>query len=202
LVMNLPASSSVTSWRPRGSGIGSSNRRFRPRSATGPPIVRHAFAPIELPIFLCGPSFLIPPRLIAGLGPLGRKHLPCPFEVGARLVKGGGGARCALARLRSRIETAAPAPWCLIVRDAGSNRDRADVHIAAIDQPAFFASVVVAAAGEDGHGEMIPPIGPEVKPLRLDAGRRFWDQVWGQWCGGTPSTCRETGKPVLRKYWK
>src|SRR5258706_11724011 len=34
-VMCLPASSSVTSWPPRGSGIGSSKRRFQPRSATG-----------------------------------------------------------------------------------------------------------------------------------------------------------------------
>jgi hypothetical protein len=31
----LPASSSVTIWRPRGNGIGSSKRRFQPRSATG-----------------------------------------------------------------------------------------------------------------------------------------------------------------------
>jgi hypothetical protein len=33
--MYLPASSRVTSWRPRGSGIGSSKRRFQPRLATG-----------------------------------------------------------------------------------------------------------------------------------------------------------------------
>src|ERR1700730_15996310 len=30
LVMNLPASSSVASWRPFGNGIGSSNGRFQP----------------------------------------------------------------------------------------------------------------------------------------------------------------------------
>src|SRR5258705_13616120 len=34
-VMYVPASCSVTSWRPRGNGIGSSKRRFHPRSATG-----------------------------------------------------------------------------------------------------------------------------------------------------------------------
>src|SRR6266404_5343895 len=34
-VMYLPASCSVASWRPRGSGMGSSKRRFQPRSATG-----------------------------------------------------------------------------------------------------------------------------------------------------------------------
>jgi hypothetical protein len=32
----LPASSRVTSWRPRGSGIGSSNLRFQPRSLMTP----------------------------------------------------------------------------------------------------------------------------------------------------------------------
>src|SRR5437660_12251731 len=42
LVMYLPGSASVTSWRPRGNGIGSSKRRFQPRSATG--VDRHAQA--------------------------------------------------------------------------------------------------------------------------------------------------------------
>ncbi len=40
--MYLPGSASVTSWRPRGNGIGSSKRRFQPRSATG--VDRHAQA--------------------------------------------------------------------------------------------------------------------------------------------------------------
>jgi hypothetical protein len=35
--MYLPASSRVTSWRARESGIGSSNWRCQPRSATSPP---------------------------------------------------------------------------------------------------------------------------------------------------------------------
>jgi hypothetical protein len=34
---------------------------------------------------------------------------------------------------------------------ADALRDRADVHVAVVDQPAIFASVVVGAAGEDGH---------------------------------------------------
>ena len=38
------------------------------------------------------------------------------------------------------------------MRDAGSDRDGADLDIAELDQPAFFASIVVAAAGKDGHG--------------------------------------------------
>jgi hypothetical protein len=55
------------------------------------------------------------------------------------------------ARLRSRIEAAAPAPRRLVMRYTGSNRDRADLDVAVIDKPAFFASVVVAAAGENRH---------------------------------------------------
>jgi hypothetical protein len=122
----------------------------------GPPIMRHAFAPIDPPIFLCGPSFLIAPRLIVGLGPSGGEHLPCLLEVGARLVEGRGGAGQELARVRSRIEAAVPAPRVLVVRDAGSDRDGADMDVAVIDQPALFASVVVAAAGEGGIASLKP----------------------------------------------
>ena len=78
-------------------------------------------------------------------------RLPCLLEVGARLAEGGGGTGRVLARFRSRIEAAAPAPWGLVVRDAGPDGDGADMNVAEIDQPAFFASVVVAAAGEFGH---------------------------------------------------
>ena len=102
-------------------------------------------------IFVRRPIPLIAPRLIVGLGPPGREHLPCLLEVGARLVEGGGGAGRVLARFRSRIEAAAPAPWSLVVRDAGPDGDEADAHVAVIDQPAFFASVVVSAASEGGH---------------------------------------------------
>jgi hypothetical protein len=37
------------------------------------------------------------------------------------------------------------------VRDAGAERERADVHVAVVDVPAFLAGVMVAAAGEGGH---------------------------------------------------
>ena len=36
----------------------------------------------------------------------------------------------------------------------GSHRDGADMDVAEIDQPAFFASLVVAAAGEGGHNPL------------------------------------------------
>jgi hypothetical protein len=38
-----------------------------------------------------------------------------------------------------------------VARDAGSDRDRADMDVAVMNQPALFASVVVAAAREGGH---------------------------------------------------
>jgi hypothetical protein len=50
-----------------------------------PPVCRHAFAPVEAAIFLSRPVPLIPPRLIIGLRPLGRKHLP---GLGPRLGRG------------------------------------------------------------------------------------------------------------------
>jgi hypothetical protein len=116
--------------------------------------VRHALTAVKAAVFLSRPVPLIAPRLIVGLGPPRRKHLPCFREVGAGLVEG---RRCAaeiFARLRSRIESAAPAPWGMVVRDTGSSRDRADMDVAVIDQPAFFAAVVVAAAGKGGHAPL------------------------------------------------
>jgi hypothetical protein len=94
--VHLPASSSVTNWRPRGSGMDSSNGRFQPRSATSAPrrfpVRRHALASIEVAIFLGRPVALIAPRLEIGLGTLRQKHFPCLFEVGAGFVEGSGGA--------------------------------------------------------------------------------------------------------------
>ena len=78
-----------------------------------------------------------------------------------------------LARIRARIEAAAPAPRGLVVRDAGPDGDEADMDVAVIDQPALFASVVVAAAGECGH--------PAIKAQAGAAGKSAMDWVWG--CG-------------------
>ena len=117
--------------------------------------------------YFCSPIPLIAPCLIVELGPPRRKHLPSRLEVGPRLVEGGRSAGRALARVRSRIEAAAPAPTRLIMRDAGADRNRADLHVSVIDVPAFLASIFRSAAGKGGHAPMIPPISPAVKPLRL-----------------------------------
>jgi hypothetical protein len=66
-VMKLPASSSVTSWRPRGSGIGSSKRRFQPRSANGARALAH--------------------RLLVMYGPDHRSEVDFGFSGGAMRVK-------------------------------------------------------------------------------------------------------------------
>jgi len=75
-----------------------------------------------------------------------------------------------LARLRSRIEGAPPAPWGLVVRDARSHRDGADMDVAEIDQPAFFTSVVVAAAGEGGHNPLKRELGEQAIVLKRRRG--------------------------------
>jgi hypothetical protein len=62
------------------------------------------------------------------------------------------------ARVRPRIEAAPPLPLLGVGRIADALGDRTGVDVAVIDQPAFLASVVVAAAGEVGHATMIPPI--------------------------------------------
>ena len=57
----------------------------------------------------------------------------------------------------------------LVCNDTGSNCDRADVHVAVVDVPAFIAGVVRSAAGKGGHAPMIPPIEPRGKPLQIAA---------------------------------
>ena len=57
----------------------------------------------------------------------------------------------------------------LVCNDTGSNRDRADAHVAVEDVPAFIAGVVRSAAGKSGHAPMIPPIEPRGKPLQIAA---------------------------------
>jgi hypothetical protein len=109
-MMYLPASSSVTSSRPPGSGIGSSNGRFQPPLGTRPPIMRQPLTTIEASVFLGGPIALIAPRLKIRLGAVRQKHAPCGLEVGPRLVERSRGAALMFAGMGSRIKSAAPAP--------------------------------------------------------------------------------------------
>src|SRR6266403_4295734 len=161
----LPASSRVTSWRPRGNGIGSSNRRFQPRSATSAPVRRHPLAPIEPTIFLCGLSLLNAPLLKTGLGPLRQEHCPSLFEIGARQVEGLRGAVGAFPPVATGIEAASPGPRIFAGRHAGPDCDRADPHVTKKDMPAFVGRFQIAAAGEGGHAllkrESLPSASPQ-----------------------------------------
>jgi hypothetical protein len=49
------------------------------------------------------------------------------------------------------IEAAIPAPRVLVVRNAHADRDRADLHIAVKNMPAFLGGIRRSAAGELGH---------------------------------------------------
>jgi hypothetical protein len=56
--------------------------------------------------------------------------------------------------MRAGIEAARPSPRIFIMRNAGSDRDRADLLVAVIDVPAFLAGVGRSAAGEGGHAPL------------------------------------------------
>jgi hypothetical protein len=63
----------------------------------------------------------------------------------------------ALARPATRIEAAAPLPFGGRTWVANTLHNRAGVHVAVIDAPAFLRDRTIAAAGEGGHGPIISP---------------------------------------------
>ena len=72
----------------------------------------------------------------------------------------------ALPGLRSsRIEATAPAPQVGIGWIARAHGDRADAHVAVIDQPGLLQGVRIPAAGEHNHAPTIAWTGLGVKPL-------------------------------------
>jgi hypothetical protein len=81
-------------------------------------------------MFLRRPVPLIAPHPKIGLGSVRQKDLPCGFEIGAGLVEGGCRAAMVFAGGRARIEAAVSLPWTGIVRVAGADRNRADMHVA------------------------------------------------------------------------
>jgi len=119
-----------------------------------PFVRRQPLARVPQRIFPRGPISLIAPGLKICFGPVRQKHPPGALKIGAGLVEGGGRAILLLARLRYRIETAMPLPRILIMRVAGTDRDRAGVHIPVIDVPAFLGGVSRSAAGELGHAAL------------------------------------------------
>ena len=95
------------------------------RGARRLPVRRHALASIEATVFLGSPRLLIAPRMEIGFGTFRQKQGPCLLEICPGLVEGDGGSVLMFARVRSRIEAAAPLPWIGIVRVAVAHRDRA-----------------------------------------------------------------------------
>jgi hypothetical protein len=67
--------------------------------------------------------------------------------------EGGGGSVLMFARVRSRIEAAAPLPRIGVVRIAAADRDRADTDIAVVDVPAIWP-FGISPAGESGHAAL------------------------------------------------
>jgi len=101
-------------------------------------------------VFFLGPSLLIPPCLIVGLGAPRRKYHPRSLEVFAGLLKRLCSAAALLAGIGAGIEAALPLPTFNRIGLAVAACDIADMDVAVEDVPAIGA-LVAAAAGENGH---------------------------------------------------
>src|SRR5262245_29000752 len=87
-----------------------------------------------------------------GSGPPREESAPGSLKRGARSRKTFRRAGGAFAGLAARIEAAAPVPRVGAGRVAGPPADRANVHVAIIeDQPGLVVGSSIAAACEDGH---------------------------------------------------
>src|SRR6516162_11961810 len=76
----------------------------------------------------------------------------------------------------ARIEAAAPLSFGSSAGVADACGDRADDHVTIVDAPSLLGDVGIDAAGEGGHGPILAPIGPKVKP---------------PWVGGQPTKARD-----------
>jgi hypothetical protein len=103
-------------------------------------------------IFSCGPIPRITPSLKIGLGALRQEHPPSLFEFGAGIIERRRRAGLVFARMRARIEAAAPFSRVGVVRVADALGDRPGVDIAVINLPALMPVVCGSAAGKFGHG--------------------------------------------------
>jgi hypothetical protein len=126
-----------------------------------PPIWRHPFAPVEAAIFLSGPRLMLAPRLEVSVGPLRQEGAPRDLECGASGLERHGGTGAAFARSTAGLEAAIPLPLGCCAGVADAFRDRADLHVAVVDAPAFLRETAIASAGEGGHGPIISPIRPQ-----------------------------------------
>jgi hypothetical protein len=119
-------------------------------ASCGSPVGRHSLAAIKAPVLLRGPR-LLAPRLKVCLDPLREEDAPLGFERGSSFVKARRGAAGALARLRARIESAAPFPLGSSARIADALHDGAGEYVAIVDAPSLLGDVWIEAAGESGH---------------------------------------------------
>jgi len=107
-----------------------------------------------------------------GIGAAGQDVRPCGLELGARLLEGSRDTVSADAAMRERKEPAEPSPLVGILRHPGPLGDRADLHIAVEDLPAFLVAVFLAVSGEGVHGCRIARATRRGKPVDLVAGLR------------------------------
>jgi hypothetical protein len=104
--------------------------------------------------------------LKVGFAPLGQIVSPSSLECRTGSIETRCGAMPIVARIAARIEAAAPFPRLSVVRVARALRDRANVHIAIIDEPAFLADVRIEAAGEGGHAPLKRGLSEEATAIR------------------------------------
>jgi hypothetical protein len=99
----------------------------------------------------------------SGEGSLGSTLFACSFQ--AMIEVGGSipGQHLCLIGLAVTsycfdLSAAGPTPGLLMMRNARADRDRADDDVTVVDVSTFVGSIGRAAAGEGGHGAIIPPI--------------------------------------------
>jgi hypothetical protein len=108
-------------------------------------------AGFPLGVFPGDKSPLPPVCLKVGFTQPRQQRAPGSLKTASRLFERRRNATGAITPMRHRIEAATPTPLILVDGHAGSDTDRADLHVAEIDVPAFFAGFRTAAAGEGGH---------------------------------------------------
>jgi hypothetical protein len=87
-----------------------------------------------------------------GIGAAGQDVSPCGFEVGTRFLEGRRNTISAGAATREREEPAEPSPLLDILRHTRALADPSDFDVAIENSSTLAVAVLIAAAGEGGHG--------------------------------------------------
>jgi hypothetical protein len=119
------------------------------------------------PILPCSPVALATPSLVMGFTARRRQLLPCSLEARPGLVERVGDTAALLAGIGPRIEAARPAPLRRRVRHAYAAADRANPHIAKIDQPRLAVGIILATAA--GEADMPPSKQPATPRQIIDS---------------------------------